>query len=233
MKWLPGARVEVANAAVPVEPSGLEPIVAVPSSKATVPPGTREPDGCVTVTVNVSDSPAVDGFDDEWTVVAVAAWLSRAETLFEATLAVTMSRAPSPLRSTAARASGILPVANGDSAHGTKAPLPSPIRTLTLLASMFADAMSSLPSRLKSARTMAAGPAFVGTDGRGAKPPEPFPSSTVTELDVWLETTRSCRPSPLRSPAAMADGLTPVATFDPCTNMPVPMARKIETEFVP
>ena len=71
MKWLPGARVEVANAAVPVEPSGLEPIVAVPSSKVTVPPGTREPDGCVTVAVNVTDSPAVDGFEDEWRLVAV------------------------------------------------------------------------------------------------------------------------------------------------------------------
>lgn len=62
------------NVAVPVGDSGLVPIVTVPLRKVTVPVGVPAP-GAVTVTVavNVTLCPTVDGFCDEVRLVVVLA----------------------------------------------------------------------------------------------------------------------------------------------------------------
>jgi hypothetical protein len=53
--------------------NGPVPSVEEPSMKVTVPVGTVEfPLGPVTVAVNMTDSPAVDGFSDDVTAVVVA-----------------------------------------------------------------------------------------------------------------------------------------------------------------
>src|SRR5436305_3203911 len=78
--WLPPASVEVLNEALPAPSTvTLEARVAVPSLKVTVPTGTPEPE--VTVAVNVTDCPAVEGLGEEVSVVVVTTapqyWASR------------------------------------------------------------------------------------------------------------------------------------------------------------
>jgi hypothetical protein len=69
MVWLPTARAEVVNVALP-ELKVAVPKVAAPSRKVTVPVGVPEPGAtALTVAVNVTDCPNTDGFTDEVTVV--------------------------------------------------------------------------------------------------------------------------------------------------------------------
>src|SRR5690242_10519715 len=68
MEWPPAARLEVENCAVPM----LTPTVAsvvLPPLNVTLPVGVPEPD--VTVAVNVTDCPTLEGFCDEPSVVLV------------------------------------------------------------------------------------------------------------------------------------------------------------------
>jgi hypothetical protein len=70
--WLPTARVVVLNAACPLPfTATFEASVVAPSVKVTVPVGMPAPD--VTVAVNVTDCPNVDGLGAELTEVEVAA----------------------------------------------------------------------------------------------------------------------------------------------------------------
>src|ERR671926_342487 len=71
MAWLPTASDEVVNVATPPESTALPSAVA-PSVKLTVPLAV---DG-VTVAVNVTGWPNVDGLDDDVSVVVVAVWPS-------------------------------------------------------------------------------------------------------------------------------------------------------------
>ena len=67
---------EVANVALP-ELSVFVPMSAPPSLKMTVPVGVPAPgDTALTVAVNVTDTPKVDGLSDELTVVALLAGLT-------------------------------------------------------------------------------------------------------------------------------------------------------------
>jgi len=76
--WLPAVNVEMVNVACPllrVTGLGVEPVKAVPgqvapSMKVTLPVGV--PLALVTVAVNVTDCPNVDGLGDDITAVLVA-----------------------------------------------------------------------------------------------------------------------------------------------------------------
>jgi hypothetical protein len=70
MAWLPAASAAVVNVATPPV-SVTVPSVVVPSLKATVPAGVPPAD--VTVAVNVTGCPKVDGFVEDATSVLVAA----------------------------------------------------------------------------------------------------------------------------------------------------------------
>src|SRR5205807_2716949 len=170
------------NVAAPAV-SGADPIAAPPSLKVTLPVGASVPEVCVTVAVRVTASPAVDGLGVADSAVLVPDWLRSTLTSLEVAFAVATSVAPSPLKSPAARATGLLSVAKGARAQGVKPPLPSPISTLTLLEGPFAVATSSRPSPLRSARTTPRGPVLTGKLPRGAKPPDPLPRRTETEFE--------------------------------------------------
>jgi len=68
--WLPTERLDVVNVAIPPLPSGEVPNVTLPSRKVTVPVGVPDPTG-VTVAVNVTAWPDLDGFSEEAIVVVV------------------------------------------------------------------------------------------------------------------------------------------------------------------
>jgi hypothetical protein len=68
----PAGRVVVANVATP-PPNALVPRVVVPFLKVTEPVGVPVTAG-VTVAVNVTDAPTVDGFKLDVTVVVVFCW---------------------------------------------------------------------------------------------------------------------------------------------------------------
>ena len=69
----PPARLAVERVATPAALSADEPRVVVPSLKLTPPVGVPVPEEDVTVAVNVTDWPYVEGFKDETSVVALAA----------------------------------------------------------------------------------------------------------------------------------------------------------------
>ncbi len=73
IEWIPVARDELENVACPAE-SVIVPIVVVPSLNVTVPEGVPAPGAvAVTVAVNVTDWPKVEGFTLDKTVVCVPA----------------------------------------------------------------------------------------------------------------------------------------------------------------
>lgn len=71
MVWVPEARVVVENVAFPLV-RDLVAKVVTPSLNVTLPDGVPEVAG-VTVAVNVTDAPNVEGFSDEVTAVVVPA----------------------------------------------------------------------------------------------------------------------------------------------------------------
>jgi hypothetical protein len=111
VEWLPAERVVVAKLAVPSLRAPI-PNVVVPSLKVTVPAGMPEPPVPeVTVAVNVTDCPRIEGFDEESTTVAVTKRQSfgRIETLEEPRFAAARSCLPSPLKSPTAIEAGLVP----------------------------------------------------------------------------------------------------------------------------
>jgi len=76
MEWDPRASAEVVSVACALPFSEPVPRAAVPSMNVTVPVGVPEPEVAVTVAVNVTDCPIADGFTDDFSVVALAAWLT-------------------------------------------------------------------------------------------------------------------------------------------------------------
>src|SRR5262245_41016158 len=72
MAWSPTASADVVNVVEPPE-SAAVPRTAVPSLKVTLPVGVPPPGATgVTVAVNVTEAPAIEGFDDDTTAVVVA-----------------------------------------------------------------------------------------------------------------------------------------------------------------
>ncbi len=102
---VPTARVAVVNATWPAPVNLADPIVDVPSMNVTVPVGMPEPADGVTVAVNVTACPHVEGFSDEVSVVEVAAIAEPAVvlrsivTLLPLWFATARSGLPSPLKS--------------------------------------------------------------------------------------------------------------------------------------
>src|SRR5437868_712334 len=76
MAWLPTARAEVENIAVPVADRVTVASVMLPSRKLTVPVGVPAPGApALTVAVKVTAWPNTTALAEEVTVVVVAAWL--------------------------------------------------------------------------------------------------------------------------------------------------------------
>src|SRR5262245_32488163 len=71
MLWGPAVSVVVVNVATPPTPTAAVPSVFVPSRNVTVPVGV--PVAALTVAVNVTASPAAEGFAEEIRFVVVAA----------------------------------------------------------------------------------------------------------------------------------------------------------------
>ena len=73
MVWLPAAKLDVVNLALPVPSSATgAPSDVPPSENDTVPVGVLPEDG-VTVAVKVTDSPVPEGFSDDASAVEVLA----------------------------------------------------------------------------------------------------------------------------------------------------------------
>ena len=79
MEWLPADRLDVLKVATPLLLSGLVPSGVVPSRNVTAPVGL--PLAEVTVAVNVTDWPNVDGLADDVRLVLVLASLTTWETV--------------------------------------------------------------------------------------------------------------------------------------------------------
>src|SRR2546426_9171331 len=76
MEWLLTDSDEVRKVACPPVSVPVPSVVAL-SLNVTVPVGVPAPgDTALTVAVNVTDTPNVDGFNDELTVVVLLAWLT-------------------------------------------------------------------------------------------------------------------------------------------------------------
>ena len=72
MLWLPTAKVDVVNVAFPVPSNATAaPSDVPPFENDTVPDGTVVPEAGVTVAVNVTDCPEVEGFKEEIRPVVV------------------------------------------------------------------------------------------------------------------------------------------------------------------
>jgi hypothetical protein len=83
--WLPTVNVDVVKVALPPE-SVPAPMLTPPSRNVTVPVGVPEPgDAALTVAVNVTVWPNVEGFSDEVTVVELESlftvWVMAADVL--------------------------------------------------------------------------------------------------------------------------------------------------------
>jgi hypothetical protein len=81
IEWLPVVSVDVPKVATPLPFRSAVPSVVAPSLNVTVPVGVPAVD--VTVAVNVTDCPNVDGFSAEVSAVAVAALLTTCETALD------------------------------------------------------------------------------------------------------------------------------------------------------
>src|SRR5258708_29333980 len=112
----PPARVAMLNVASPAPCNVADPIVAAPSLKVTVPVGMPDPVD-VTVAVNVTACPNIEGFGEEVSVVEVAAFakpgvvLRNIVTLLLPEFATARSGLPSPLESPTATQPGFEPAA--------------------------------------------------------------------------------------------------------------------------
>src|SRR5258708_28588829 len=117
MVWAPPARVAMLNVASPAPCNVADPIVAAPSLKVTVPVGMPDPVDGVTVAVNVTACPNIEGFGEEVSVIDVAAFaepgvvLRNIVTLLLPEFATARSGLPSPLKSPTATKTGFEPAA--------------------------------------------------------------------------------------------------------------------------
>ncbi len=84
IEWVPAARLDVENVAVPPL-SVPEPIVVPPSLKVTEPVGVPLPGGltAVTVAVKVTELPETEGLTDESSAVLVESWSISCVTVFD------------------------------------------------------------------------------------------------------------------------------------------------------
>src|SRR3954454_13129064 len=109
-----------------------------------------------------------------------------------------MSRLPSALKSPVSIANGQLPAENGELVASEKAPVPSPMYTVTVLlpalgSPEFAVAKSRWLSLLKSPNVTSRGasPTRYGDPLAGERPPEPSPRRTLTVSAPSLDDTTS------------------------------------------
>ena len=196
------------------------PSTVVPSKKRTDPVAPTGSTDAVSVTV----SPTTEGFGAVVSATAVfgssACW-SRTDTALSAELELTRSGRPSPLRSQASTAIGVLPTARSDFAANV--PSPTPIRMDTELEPEFATTRSAAPFRSRSEIVTNRGAAPVSKSCCAPKLPSPAPRKTDTELEPEFATTRSRSPSWFRSSTAACTGLLPVRVLPREVKVPSPL----------
>src|SRR6266852_2524892 len=155
-------------------------------------------------------------------------------------------KVPSPLKSPAAIATGVLPTAIGELVASEKVPSKVLSPLLSNIEMLFELSLTTARSGLLWLRkfpvTIATGPVSApatilgstkGDLGKGVNPPLPSPWKTEIELSPLFATAKSKLPSPLKSAITMALGCLPVANGDPAAsaNVPSPLPRSTDTVF--